>query len=151
MAVKHAPRLLLVLIAVFALTATGCGNDSSTPASPTLDTAPPAVPGGAAAWGQVGSTSKIHISWDANVTDADLAGYVLYRSEAPDLPFRPVSRNLVNGNAYEDTDVQQGHTYCYRVAARDASGNESGLSRQIEIQLDSTQVTPNSTKSDYDF
>ncbi len=136
MAVNHAPRILFTIVAVLALAAfAGCGNDS-TPASPNIDTAPPAVPSGVSAWGQIGSDAEITLSWDANVTDADLAGYVLYRSIRPDGPFHQVSSDLINSNSYTDRRVDMGNHYYYRVAARDASGNESGFSQLIDIALD---------------
>lgn len=140
MAVKHALRILFAVVAIFAMASfTGCGNDSSNPASPTIDTAPPAVPSGTSAWGQIGHSNAIHLSWDANVTDADLAGYVLYRAESPNAGYRMVAGDLVNGNSYTDTNVMPGGTYYYRVSARDASGNESGFSQTISIELSENQ------------
>jgi fibronectin type 3 domain-containing protein len=136
MAVKHAPRILFILIAVFALAAfAGCGSDSSNPASPNIDTAPPAIPGGVSAWAQIGTQAEINLAWDSNVTDADLAGYVLYRSLSENSGYRSVSDDLVNSNSFTDENIEPGNVYYYRVAARDASGNESGLSQTISIDL----------------
>jgi fibronectin type 3 domain-containing protein len=136
MAVKHAPRILFIVIAVFALAAfAGCGSDSSNPASPTIDTAPPAIPGGVSAWAQIGNRAKITLAWDSNVTDADLAGYVVYRSLSESSGYRSVSDDLLNSNGYSDENLATGKLYYYRVAARDASGNESGLSQSISIDL----------------
>jgi len=136
MAVNHAPRILFALVAILAVAAfAGCGSDSSNPASPNIDTAPPAIPGGVSAWAQIGTVSQINLAWDANITDADLAGYVLYRSLDVNSGYHPVGSDLVNGNSFTDANVSPGNSYYYRVSARDASGNESGLSQTISIDL----------------
>lgn len=136
MADKRAPRILFLLLAVFAFgLVTGCSNDDDSPAAPAVDTAPPAIPDGIAAWAQVGSQSEIHLVWDTNVTDSDLAGYVLYRSEAAETGYRAVNNGLVNTNEFTDSDLIPGHTYYYKVSARDASGNESGLSQWVAIEF----------------
>ena len=136
--VRRAPALLLSLTLLLALGLTlGCGNDDSGPSAPAIDTVPPAIPGGISAYIGVGNHPAVHLSWDANVTDADLAGYAVYRSDKVGSGFVAVGPALISANAWSDTDVEAGQTYYYRVAARDANANESGLSAQYMQELPS--------------
>ncbi len=126
------PLLLLFgLIALLGLTA-GCGSDDESPAG--IDTAPPAVPTGVDAKVIVGGNTQIVVSWDANVTDADLAGYMVYRSHSPSGSFEPVGA-MIDTNSWTDTSVEEGGTYYYRVAARDVNANESALSSETELTV----------------
>lgn len=107
----------------------GCSGDDDGPAAPQLDTTAPAVPANVAATVIDGVRTSVRVSWDANTTDADLSGYLVYRSHVPDGSYLPVDdAMLVQTNNWVDTSVQRGGTYYYRVAARDAASNESALS-----------------------
>ena len=99
-----------------------------------LDIFPPAVPSGLAAVATAGDTStepSIDLSWQP-VTDPDLSGYAVYRSESggawrrvsPDKPIVPP--------AYHDAQVQPGHTYSYAVTAIDQLGHQSARSAETE-------------------
>ncbi len=87
------------------------------------DVFPPAVPGGLqAVYSGAGQQSFIDLIW-APDTDADLAGYNVYRSDRG--PRAKVNRELVQTSAYRDSDVVSGKTYIYSVSAVDVRGNES--------------------------
>jgi fibronectin type 3 domain-containing protein len=71
------------------------------------------------------------------VTNADLAGYNVYRSEsngssATETAAKMVKLNseLVPSPAYRDTAVKPGTTYTYSVSSVDVRGNESQRSEQ---------------------
>lgn len=98
------------------------------------DVFPPAVPTGLAAvatQGENGAPPAIDLSWEP-VSDADIAGYVVYRRE-DNTPWRRISPTTpVVGPAFHDADVQPGHTYRYGVSAVDQLGHESTRSADAE-------------------
>lgn len=131
---SSAPVLGLGL--VLALGAMGCGGNDDGPAGPSLDTTAPAVPTGVTASGETGAATTVRVSWDANETDADLAGYSVYRSRVQDGSYLPVADGmLIQTNAWMDSAVEPGNTYYYRVAARDAAANESPLSNSTGLTI----------------
>jgi hypothetical protein len=92
------------------------------------DVFPPAVPGGLqAVFSGVGQQPFMDLIW-APDTDADLAGYNVYRSDGG--PQNKINRELVNTSAYRDHDVTSGKTYKYYVTAVDVRGNESAPSSE---------------------
>ena len=94
------------------------------------DVFPPAVPAGLqAAYSGEGQKPFIDLIW-APVTNADLAGYNVYRSEIETSGAdnqKPVKLNseLVKSPSYRDNAVASGKTYTYSVSAVDVRGNES--------------------------
>jgi len=91
------------------------------------DVFPPAVPTGLqAVFSGVGQQPFIDLIW-APDTDADLAGYNIYRHEAGS-ETRRINSQPVTTPAFRDTNVGQGHTYFYSVSAEDVRGNESARS-----------------------
>jgi hypothetical protein len=98
---------------------------------------PPAVPRGLAAVataGAEGGGPAIDLNWQPN-TEADLAGYIVYRREGDATesnrhrisPAQPVAQP-----DYHDANVQPGHTYLYAVSAVDQQGHESARSAEAE-------------------
>jgi len=149
--VRRATALLLSLTLLLALGFTfGCGNDDSRPSAPAIDTVPPAIPGGISGYIELGNQPAVHLSWDANVTDADLAGYAVYRSDKVGSGYVTVGPALISSNSWTDGDVEAGRTYYYRVAARDASANESGLSAQYMQDLPSDMAAASGPKRIHD-
>jgi len=98
---------------------------------------PPAVPRGLAAVataGAAGTGPAIDLNWQPN-TEADLAGYVVYRSEtnAAESGWQRISpAGPVTSPGFHDASVQPGHTYRYAVSALDEQGHESARSAEAE-------------------
>ena len=92
------------------------------------DVFPPSVPAGLqAAYSGEGQKPFIDLIW-APVTNADLAGYNVYRSEANGAAGEKTARlnsELVKSPSYRDFAVASGKTYTYTVSAVDVRGNES--------------------------
>jgi hypothetical protein len=107
-----------------------------------LDIFPPAVPNGLAAVAtaaQAGAKASIDLSWQP-VTDADLAGYIVYRREAgaPNQTWQRISpAEPLVGPAFQDTAIQPGHTYQYAVTSISQSGHQS------ERSADTEETVPN--------
>ena len=97
------------------------------------DIFPPATPTGLAAVGSQASNGEtsIDLSWQPN-SEADVAGYIVYRSEGAAGWQRISPAEPVAGPAFHDTRVVAGHTYTYAVSAIDRSGHESA--RSVETQ-----------------
>jgi hypothetical protein len=102
-----------------------------------VNTFPPAVPRGLAAVataGAEGTGPEIDLNWQPN-TEADLAGYVVYRREtaAPESNWQRISpAQPVEAPGFHDANVQPGHTYRYAVSAVDQQGHESERSPEAE-------------------
>ena len=99
-----------------------------------MDVFPPAVPTGLAAVSTAAdATSKasIDLSWQPG-TDADLAGYAVYRREGEGAWKRISPAQPVAGPAFHDAEVEAGHTYSYAVTAIDLGGHESGRSTEAQ-------------------
>ena len=97
------------------------------------DVFPPSVPAGLqAAYSGEGQQPSIDLIW-APVTNADLAGYNVYRSEtngAGGEKAVKVNSELVKSPSYRDSAVASGKTYTYSVSAVDVRGNESPRSEE---------------------
>jgi fibronectin type 3 domain-containing protein len=93
------------------------------------DIFPPAVPTGLqAAFSGEGQKPFIDVIW-APVTNADFAGYNIFRSEDGGAAIK-LNSELVKSPAYRDFSVTSGKTYTYSVSAVDVRGNESHRSEQ---------------------
>jgi hypothetical protein len=92
------------------------------------DTFPPAAPKGLAA---VASPGVINLIWDAN-READLAGYVILRGEAPGATLQPLVRDPIRETRYADRTTQPTIRYVYVVVAVDKTGNRSAQSNRVE-------------------
>jgi hypothetical protein len=99
-----------------------------------LDVFPPAVPAGlvtVAIAAENGAEPAIDLSWQPD-TEADLAGYIVYRRAAGGDWQRISPAQPVVGPAFHDAHVQAGQTYSYAVTAIDEGGHESGRSDEAE-------------------
>ncbi len=93
------------------------------------DVFPPAAPEGLQAVASgVGQAPFIDLTWAPN-SEADLAGYNVYRHEAGQPPVK-INTELVKTPAYRDRAVAAGHKYVYAVSAVDLRGNESARSAE---------------------
>jgi hypothetical protein len=88
------------------------------------DSFPPAVPSGLEAVASgVGQPPFVDLIWAPN-TDADLAGYNIYRHEEAAPPVK-INSEVVQSPAFRDTTAAAGKKYFYSVSAVDLRGNES--------------------------
>ena len=98
------------------------------------DVFPPAIPAGLAAVTD-DQAKAIDLSWTPD-TDADLAGYFVYRrDETAGTGWERITGKRVVAPAYSDGTVMTGHKYAYAVTAVDEDGNESGKSGAVEEEL----------------
>jgi hypothetical protein len=99
------------------------------------DVFPPAVPSGLVAVSNPEGHS-IDLSWNPD-TESDLAGYIVYRSEAGSntAPVRISPAQPMAGPAFSDTSAKPGVRYAYSVSAIDRDGNESARSSEVEEAL----------------
>ena len=105
------------------------GVDSPSVEVKPVDVYPPAVPTGLqAVYSGAGQRPFIDLTWNAN-TDADLAGYNVYRHEENTQPVK-VNSALLKSPAYRDATVAAGKHYFYSVTAIDVRGNESPRSQE---------------------
>ncbi|PYR89696.1 MAG: hypothetical protein DMF84_23500 [Acidobacteria bacterium] len=92
------------------------------------DTFPPAAPKALSA---VAGPGAINLIWDAN-TEADLAGYVVLRGEAPGDTLQPLNGEPTRETRYRDATVTPGVHYVYAIVAIDRAGNRSAASPRVE-------------------
>ena len=98
------------------------------------DIFPPAVPQGVEAVivpETAGMPAYVELAW-AISREADLAGYVVYRSEQPDTAGSRLSPEVLLAPTFRDMTVLSGQRYFYRVAAVDRDGNQSPQSAPVE-------------------
>jgi hypothetical protein len=90
------------------------------------DLFPPDQPSGLVAVGAVDDQQgvAIDLSWLAN-TEADLAGYIVYRAESDSGWQRVSPEKPLAGPAFHDAAVLPGHSYRYTVSAVDLQGHAS--------------------------
>jgi hypothetical protein len=103
------------------------GDDTPAVSVFTHDTFPPSVPSGLqAVYSGPGQQPFIDLIW-APVTNADLAGYNIYRSDSGG-PATKLNSDFVKSPAYKDMAVTSGREYTYWISAADVRGNESARS-----------------------
>jgi hypothetical protein len=96
------------------------------------DIFPPETPTNLAAvatTGENGAAPAIDLSWQP-VTDADLAGYAVYRRVGEATWQRISPPDPLAPPAFHDTQVQPGYTYRYAVSAISQGGHESARSAE---------------------
>jgi hypothetical protein len=105
------------------------GEDTPTVTVFAHDIFPPAVPSGLqAVFSGVGQAPFVDLVW-APDTEADLAGYYIFRHQEGGQPVKINSQPVKVPN-YRDAEVQSGKTYFYSVSAVDVRGNESAKSEE---------------------
>ncbi|HEX4488716.1 MAG TPA: fibronectin type III domain-containing protein [Terriglobales bacterium] len=93
------------------------------------DVFPPSPPAGLqAVFSSVGQPNFIDLTWTPN-TDAELAGYNVYRQEEGGQLVK-INSELAKIPTYRDRDIKPGKKYFYSVTAVDLRGNESGHSEE---------------------
>ena len=91
------------------------------------DTFAPAAPSGLTS---IAAESYISLSWDSN-TEADLAGYRVWRRVAGESEFELLTPQPIRGNAFIDARAEKSRGYDYAVTALDKAGNESPKSEIV--------------------
>lgn len=95
-----------------------------------LDVAPPAPPVGL--WAITsGKSNVVTLHWLAN-TEADIAGYNVYRSLKSGTGYECLNSSLITKLSYEDSGLEKGKTYYYVVTAVNTCG-ESEYSNEVEV------------------
>lgn len=74
-------------------------------------------------------TASVRLAW-TGVTDTDLDGYIVLRSETPGGPYNTIARG-VQATGFIDNSAQAGTTYYYCVKAVDKSLNRSEASNEV--------------------
>ena len=98
------------------------------------DIFPPSVPSGLqAVFASEDKKSFVDLVWNPD-TDADLAGYIVYRREAGGT-IAKINSELVKTPAFRDQSVSSGKTYFYSVSGVDVRGNESARSREASESI----------------
>lgn len=113
----------MICITLISLAAVGCSSDSSPVTQAPVDTAPPAVPANVSVAYDAASGAAT-ISWAANSTDADLAGYIVSRDYYGTVDVLVGTPAMITD--YEDSAPLMG-TSTYNVYAVDDAGNQSAV------------------------
>jgi hypothetical protein len=104
------------------------GDDSRSATVFTHDVFPPAVPKDLEAVASgVGQKPFIDLAWTPD-TDADLAGYNIYRQEPGSNQWSRINSKVISTPAYRDENIVPGRKYTYVVTAVDVRGHESSRS-----------------------
>lgn len=117
------------------------GEDSQPVTVLAHDSFPAAVPGGVqAVYSGLAREKFIDLTWAPN-TDADLAGYNVYRREEGGAAVK-ISPQPVSTPAFRDANLQPGRTYYYSVSSVDLRGNESARSPEAREQVPASGAPP---------
>ena len=81
----------------------------------------------------MGSTGVVNLIWDAN-GEADLAGYLVLRGEAPGDTLLPLTPAPISATNFEDKSATPGTRYAYAIVAVDKAtpANRSAQSARVE-------------------
>ena len=110
------------------------GDDTPSVAIFAHDIFPPAVPTGLqAVFSGVGQAPFVDLVWSPD-TEADLAGYNVFRHEENEPPVK-LNSEPVKAPAFRDSTVQSGKRYFYSVSALDERNNESVKSEETSEQV----------------
>lgn len=96
------------------------------------DTTPPTAPGNLRATGT--TTTSVSLTWDASTDNVGVTGYEVYRGGT--------RVGTPTGTTFTDSGLTASTTYSYTVKAKDAAGNLSAASNQINA---TTQAASNET------
>jgi hypothetical protein len=79
-----------------------------------------------------GTAPYVTLSWVASTSQ--VSGYDIYRGTAPGV-YSKLNSTLDSGTTYTDPSVTPGTTYYYAVTSVNSSGQESGYSTPVEVQV----------------
>jgi aryl-phospho-beta-D-glucosidase BglC (GH1 family) len=100
------------------------------------DLTPPAAPTGLSA---ILSIINTNLNWNDN-TEADLAGYNVYRSTTSGGSYTKLNGSLIVDSQYTDYSTTSDQTCYYVVKAVDTSWNESGASNEQSVTIPATAL-----------
>jgi len=83
--------------------------------------------------------ATVRVTWNANTSDPDLAGYKVYYGTSSGSYGSPVS---VTGTTYDISNATAGTTYYIAVSAYDTSNNESVKSAEQSVSVPASDTTP---------
>ncbi len=106
---------------------------SAVAAATPVDLTPPAAPANLVA---VPSETAVRLAWNAS-PEEDVAGYVVYRAEAPGTAYVRLTPTPITTTTYIDRTVERGKTYSYAVTAVDRAirPNESARSQPVRATV----------------
>ncbi|WP_218566277.1 malectin domain-containing carbohydrate-binding protein [Vallicoccus soli] len=102
------------------------------------DTTAPGAPAGLTATGALAGNT---LSWTAR-TEADLAGYNVYRASSPTGTYTKLNGALLTGTTFSDTAAPVDAASSYQVTAVDRAGNESARSATATATRPAPDTTP---------
>ncbi|WP_205859186.1 endonuclease [Pleionea sediminis] len=118
------------VLCVFTNDCSGIGGDDGNDD----DTTAPQTPEGLSA---IGGRQQIQLNWDNN-TEADLAGYHVYRKLSSDVSFSRITGTALNQSEFLDTQLSDNLSFDYYVTAVDTSFNESSASVIVTAMTDAS-------------
>jgi fibronectin type 3 domain-containing protein len=77
---------------------------------------------------------EVDLSWEIG-SEANLAGYNVYRGERPGERGARLNRQVLAAPAFRDTKVIPGRNYSYSVTTVDPAGNESQASAPVRVSV----------------
>jgi hypothetical protein len=92
-----------------------------------VDTFPPDEPKNPHA---LATSDSISVSWNSSRAE-DLRGYLVFRREGENGPWKRLTDEPQRGTIYRDTDIKPGVEYSYRIQAIDQAGNRSEFSQIV--------------------
>jgi hypothetical protein len=129
------------LYTVRAVTQAGPDSVESNDSAPVMvtprDTFAPAAPQGleaAVVPATPANSTYVDLSWGIS-SEADLAGYYVYRSDREDTTGVRISEQILPSPTFRDISVMAGQRYFYRVTAVDHAGNESSKSSAVQTDV----------------
>lgn len=76
---------------------------------------------------------SVDLSWTASTSH--VSGYRVYVATVSGGPYTLLTKDLVKGTTYTDTNVKSGKTYYYMVTSVDANGSESVASKEFTAKI----------------
>ena len=104
-----------------------------------IDTAPPSAPSGVTVAAE--NSTQGRVRWSAN-SEADLAGYTVYRRLTSGGAWQAISPAGFNATQFLDTAIPAGtNQVWYQISARDVTGNESARSATATLNFGGSAIT----------
>ena len=79
------------------------------------------------------NAASIQLNWTAS-TEADVTGYIIFRSETAEGPFNTIARDI-SANSFVDNTCSEGIEYFYKIKAIDKCQNKSTYSNPVSATV----------------